>query len=96
MTIAKLLFIVPSSSIAVSKSAKPEAVRSDKSLDRWKPSWLPSTNPAPVNGCEKSVENMEPEIVKLSVLYTFKIGLSTKFRQLPVLQMLLMEYFQSW
>lgn len=74
MAIAKPLFIVLSSSIAISKSAKPAAVRNDKPLDKWKPSWLPSTNLAPINDCKKSMENMEPEVIILSTLYTFKIG----------------------
>ena len=73
MTIAKPLFIVLSSSIANSKSAKAAAVWSDKSFDKLKPSWLPSTDPVPIIDCEKSMETLEPEIIVFSTLYAFKI-----------------------
>lgn len=74
MTIAKLLFIVLSSSIADSKSARAAAVWSDKSFDKLKPSWLPSLDPVPIIDCEKSMKIMEPEIIIFSTPYTFKMG----------------------
>lgn len=73
MTLAKPLLIVLLSSIAHSKSAKIEAVWSDKSFDKLKSSWLLSTDPVPIIDCEKSMGNMEPKII-FSTLYTFKIG----------------------
>lgn len=53
MTIIKPLFIVLSSSIEESKSAKATAVWSDKFFDKLKDSSLPSTDPVPVIDCEK-------------------------------------------
>lgn len=55
-----------------SKSKPARFVWSDKSCDKLKASWLLSTDLVPIIDCEKSMENMEPELIIFLTLYTFK------------------------